>query len=325
MNFIKKIMKKTVLYDLLSVKFGVKRNNRRKKTLIDVNKHMIEKYKDYYGRYPDLENPKKFSEILLWQKMFFYDENATIMTDKLLCKDFLQKIVGGDLQFAEVFASYTDADEINIDELPSEFVLKCNHNTGFVFHVKRSENGKFDIRNLKDKTHKKYSLKAVKKILNELLKVNFYYSFQEWNYKNIKPKVFAEEFLDTSDFEEYKVFVNDGELRFFYIVSNRQTDERNDFFDSNFQPMNVWADVPPSDVPAKLPYNIHKIIEIAKKLSVGFPILRVDLYNANNKIYFGEATFFHMGGYLVYKYPENLDDVLGQNVDISNFIEIALK
>ena len=316
MNFVKKIIGKTVLYDLLAIKWSVLRNKKRQKYLNDITDRQIKNYVSYYKHQPDLENPKKFSEIILWQKLYFHDERATIMTDKLLCKDYFKEMFGDDLQFAKVLGSFDTADKIDFRKLPEEFVLKCNHNTGYIFHVKKMENEKYLITNLKDKTHKKFSIRTTKKILNGLLKINFYYFYFEWNYKDIKPMIFAEQFLGDSDLVEYKMYMNDGKLIAFHITSNRQTDERNDFFDANLKNMDVWADVPPSDVPPALPDNIDKLIEIAKKISVGFPSIRVDLYNHQGKIFFGEATFFHMGGYLEFKHPENLDELLGKDIII---------
>lgn len=317
MNFIKKIIKKNELYDLLAVRRIRKKLEKKRQKILDVEKYEIEKYFEYYGLYPNLENPKKFSEFLLWQKLFFRDERATIMTDKILCKDFFKKRIGEDLNFTKILNIYNNANEIDLKYLPDEFILKCNHNSGYIFHIKRIKNNKWSIKNLKDKTFKKYSIAVMKAVLDQLLKTNYYYSSFEWNYKNIVPRIFAEEFLDTSELQEYKLYMNDGKLLAFHITSNRQTDERNDYFDSDFQPMNVWADVPPSDVLPKPPDSMSRMIEIAQKISTGFPILRVDFYISKGKIFFGEATFFHMGGYLEFKYPENLDEILGKNAVLS--------
>ena len=314
MKFIKKIIKKNELYDLFAVRKINKRNLKNKKTITNIEDYEIKHYFNYYGVYPNLENPKKFSEFLLWQKLYFYDERATTMTDKILCKEYFKNIIGDELHFMKILGIYNSASEIDLKKLPDEFVLKCNHNSGYIFHIAKTKNDKYQIKNLRDKTYKKYSFNTMKKILDELLKINYYYNSFEWNYKDIEPKIFAEQYLDSSELREYKFFVNNGELLMFYTVSNRHIEERDDYFDANLQNMDVWADVPPSDVPPALPKNINQLIKIAKKISKGFPILRVDLYNYQGQIFFGEATFFHMGGYLEFKYPKNLDELLGENV-----------
>lgn len=302
--------------DLISVRKSVRNNKKAQSRKFDLIKSEIEKYRNYYGFEPNLTKPTKLSEVIIWQKLFFYDERATTMTDKLACKSFFKNIIGDDLFFANVLAVFDNLNKLTIKNLPGECVLKCNHNSGYIFHFKKTDDGKYTIRNLRDKEHKKYHFWVMKKILKELLKINYYYYYFEWNYKNIKPIVFAEEYLGDLDLAEYKFYMNNGKMNFFHVVTNRQIDERNDFFNNSFRPMNIWADVPPSDILPELCSNIKKMVEIAQKISTGFPFLRVDLYYYHGKIYFGEATFFHMAGYLQFKDPKNCDELLGTSFEI---------
>ena len=317
-NQIKKLLKRSDFINLCLVKQALRKNKQKEKADFDIAEFELNKYQKYYERTPDIENPKRISELMFLQKLYFYDKRAVDMTDKIKCKTSVRKFTKHKLNFAKTYRTYEDANEINLNDLPDDFVLKCNHNSGYIFYFKKNQKGKYIIINLRDPTHKKYRFKTVKKILNVLLKMNYFYNSYEWNYKDIERKIFAEEYLDNECLKEYKIYCSDGILLAFHIVSNRHISERNDFFDSDLKPLDVWADVPPSDVLPKLSSQLEKMLEIAKDISKGFPFVRIDLYDYKEKIYFGETTFFHQAGYLEFKYPDNLDEILGKNIELSN-------
>jgi len=317
MKLIKKLLKKIDFIKLLHMKISYYKIRKNHSKITNMESYLIKQYYEFYRVYPSLKSPTKYSEILLWQKLYFYDEKATILTDKYLCKEYINKNIDSTVSFPKNYFVFDNAKDMDVKQLPDQCVIKCNHNSGYVFKFERNNN-KLTIVNLRDKTHQKYSFKTMKKILNLLLKINYYYWRQEWNYRDIKPKIIVEEYLNTSNLQEYKFYMNDGNLTYFHVVSNRQTDERNDFFDNNFNSIPVWSDVSPSDVVPELPSNIKNMISFASKLSKGTPALRVDLYNFENQIYFGEATYFHMGGLPYYVSPANFDEMIGEKFKLPN-------
>lgn len=292
------------------------RRYKRNRNEVDIEEYLINDYRSYYGTQPDLQNPKKYSEFLLWQKLNMRDDVAPLLTDKIISKGFVKFLFGEEIHFPRTLKVFKNANEIHFGDLPNECVIKCNHNSGYVFHFKKEVNNNYTIKNLRDKEHRRYSLFYVKKILNKLLKDNYYYNNFEWNYDGIAPRVFIEEYLETNDLRDYKFYMSMGELICFHVVTNRQTDERNTFFDAKLTPLKYWADVPPAETPPVLPKNIHKMIEFAKTLSRDYPAVRIDLYNINERIYFSEVTFFHMGGHLEYKEPSNFDELMGENMTL---------
>lgn len=316
---IKSCLRKKDWAQYLSLCINAKRPQKKSKKIKNLEKHLISDYKQYYGVKPNLDNPKKYSEFLLWQKLNMKNNTAALLTDKIISKSIVTLLFGDEINYPKTLDVYKNAREIKYENLPEECVIKCNHNSGYAFHfIKNSKRG-YTIKNLRDKHHTKYSLFFVKRILNKLLKINYYYKEFEWNYKDIIPRIFVEEYLAVSDLREYKFYMSMGELTCFHVVINRQTDERNNFFDERLNPLDYWADVPPTETPPPLPNNIEKMIDVAKKLSRDYPALRIDLYNIGEKIYFGEATFFHMGGHLVYKSPENFDELMGKKMRLPIF------
>ena len=312
---VKVFLEKFDFVEVLKVKRNIRKNRKIATSKIDIKEKLYHEYYAYYGRAPELNPPKRYSEFLLWQKINFFDEKATLLSDKVKAKEYIKGKFGNEITAAKTLFVFDDARKIDLDKLPSRSIIKCNHNSGYVFLIDKTTS-KTVITNLRDKTHKKFRFKTMVKLLNGLLKVNYFYYSYEWNYKDIKPVVFVEEFLDVGDLKDYKFYMNYDRLVAFHVTSDRQNDERNDFFDNELKPMHVWADVPPSDVVPQLPDNINHMIDIARRISSDFPVLRVDLYTIDGAIYFGEATFFHMAGYLDFREPANFDELMGSKMSI---------
>ncbi len=315
-KMIRSWLKSFEIMHILNAKRHVKINKKLQRKLKDPTKYALKQYENYYKRKPNLTNPTRFSEFMLWQKLFFYKEEATTLTDKVESKKLINEMIGTEITFPKTYAVFDNAEDIIFENLPQKCVIKCNHISGSVFLVEKLSKNKYLIKNLKYDSNKSIKFRTLQKVLNEMLKINHYYYNLEWNYKNIVPKILVEEYLDTKNLRDYKFYMNYDKLIAFHIASNRATDERNDFFDANLQPLDIWADVPPSDKVPSLPDNILQMIEIAKKIAKDYPVLRVDLYNINGKIYFSEATFYHLGGLLRFKSPKNFDELMGENMSI---------
>ena len=226
--------------------------------------------KKYYynrtGRKLNLQRPVTFDEKLWWLKLNYKNPLMTICSDKYLVRDYV-KAQGLESILNELYGIYYSVDDIDISKLPDKFFLKCNHNSGANMKCYKTD----------------FNLLAVKKKLGVFLPVNYFYCTREWNYKNIKSCIIAEKvFLDIgvskedgSHAEEYYRNIYDME---FNPVSIKETREHYDY----------------SKI--RKPDNFDFMIECARKLSKPFPHCRIDLYNINGTVIFGEITFFHGGG-----------------------------
>lgn len=248
----------------------------------------------------NLDNPKTFNEKLQWLKLFDRKEIYTSMVDKYEAKQYVSSIIG-DEYIVPTLGVWNTFDEINFDELPRQFVLKCTHDSGGVVIVKDKE---------------QIDLKKVRKIINESIKNNYYYYSREWPYKNIKPRIIAEEYLKDADglgIKDYKFFTFNEKPKILRILTNGESygDKKySDYFDmeANWLPFKSGHDN--AEVTPSIPKQFDKMRNIAEKLAQGTIHLRVDLYEVNDKIYFGEMTFYHWSGCVPFE-PKEWDYYLG--------------
>ncbi|WP_330407376.1 ATP-grasp fold amidoligase family protein [Enterocloster lavalensis] len=191
-------------------------------------------------------------------------------------------------------------DDINFDSLPDQFVLKCTHDSEGIVLVKD--------KSLMDKA-------AAKEKITAALRQNFYYIGREWPYKNIKPRIIAEPYLiddETGELRDYKFFCFDGEPKALYIASDRSIDDvKFDFFDLDFNHLGIKQKYPNASTQIKKPNTFDEMIELSRKLSKGFAHVRVDLYEVNGKVYFGELTFYHFSGFMPFQ-PDKWDKIFGE-------------
>ena len=191
-------------------------------------------------------------------------------------------------------------------KLPKQFVLKCTHDSGGIVVCK-------------DKT-KLDRKKAIEK-LRIGLKSNFVSITREYPYKSVKPRIIAEEYMEDEtgyELRDYKIFCFDGEPKYLFVASDRQKDGEDtkfDFFDLDWNHLPVTNGHPNAKVSINKPKNFEEMIWVVKKLSKGIPHVRVDLYNCNGKIYFGELTFFHWGGMTPYD-PIEWDYKFGEYIHL---------
>lgn len=180
--------------------------------------------------------------------------------------------------------------------LPNTFVLKCNHDSGSTKIItSKSE--------LTDKDFKK-----LRRFFSRCLKKDFYKAGREYPYKGIKPLIMAEEYMEDcaakgSSIEDYKFFCFDGKVKMMFVATDRATDCKFDFFDTEFNHLDIVNIHPNSEKVIKKPNKFEEMKSIAEKLSKGMKMVRIDLYEINGKIYFGEFTFFHGGGFRLFE-PE---------------------
>ena len=248
----------------------------------------------------DLDNPQTFSEKLQWLKLYYHRPDLVMMADKLAVKDHVASIIGEEYVIP-LLGSWDDPRDIDWDSLPGQFVLKTNH-----------AGGNFGIVICRDK-EKLDKGKAVKR-LRKSLKRNTYIIGREWPYKNIPRKVFAEQYMKEAGAEEltdYKFYCFDGKVKMLFIASGRQKGHITfDYFDENFQHLEFIQTHPMADITPEKPKNFELMKSLAERLSQGLPHVRVDFYDVDGKVYFGEYTFFTHGGWAAF-HPEEYDYKLG--------------
>ena len=188
--------------------------------------------------------------------------------------------------------------DIDFDKLPNQFVLKCTHDSeGLVI--------------VKDKS--KLNVAEAKRKIETALKLNFFYIGREWPYKNVKPRIIAEQYMEDhvdGELRDYKFFCFDGEPKAMFIASDRaKGNTKFDYFDLKFNHLNIRQHYPNAKEVRK-PINFEKMIELSRKLSKGFPHVRVDFYEVEGRIYFGELTFYHFSGFQPF-IPNKWDKIFG--------------
>ena len=177
--------------------------------------------------------------------------------------------------------------------------MKCTHDSEGLVIVKD--------KNLMDK-------EAAKKKLDDALQQNFYYIGREWPYKNVKPRIIAEQYVEDhidGELRDYKFFCFDGEPKAMFIASERGTGKTKfDYYDLNFDHLDITQKYPNAETPRRKPVNFDKMIGLSSKLSKGYPHIRVDFYEVDGKVYFGELTFYHFSGFMPFT-PSKWDKIFG--------------
>ncbi len=252
----------------------------------------------------NLNHPKTYSEKLQWLKLYDRQNKYSDLVDKILVKDFVANIVGEEY-IIPTLAIWDNVDDVDIECLPEQFVLKANNGGGNNGVIICTDKSTFNLEIAKDKLRKAF-------------KSSIYKTHREWPYKNVKPRVFAEKYMVENveaELKDYKFFCFNGEVKALFIASGRNKGchgTRFDYYDSNFNFLNFIQSYPNSDAPAINPPESFELMkDIATKLSKDFRHLRVDLYNINGHIYFGELTFYHYSGLQPF-YPSKWDGILGE-------------
>lgn len=263
------------------------------------------KFRAHMGKKLNLKNPQTFSEKLQWMKLYNRNPEYTKMVDKYEAKDYVEAIIG-DEYIIPTLGVWDNVDDIDFDALPNQFVLKCTHDSGGLVICK--DKSKLDI-------------EKAKATMRKALLADFYFMGREWPYKNVKKRIIAEEYMEdteTGELRDYKFFCFDGEVKALFIASDRQTEGEEvkfDFFDTDFNHLDFRNGHPNATKEIKKPVTFEKMKELAAKLSVGIPQVRVDFYEVDGKIYFGELTFFHHDGMTPFD-PEEWDYKFGEWINL---------
>lgn len=235
----------------------------------------------------DLNNPTTFNEKLQWLKLYNRRPEYTRMVDKYEAKKYAASLVGEE-HIIPTLGVWDRFEDINFETLPNQFVLKTTNG-----------GGNLGVIICKDKAH--LDKEHARCVLNKSLKSNIYKTFREWPYKNVKPRILAEKYVvdESGELRDYKFTCTDGTAHNVMLCMERNSgDTKFYFFDRgwNLLRINKRGKDAPEGFTVPKPQNVEQMFDIAAKLSQGLPYARVDLYNVNGTIYFGEITFYPQSG-----------------------------
>lgn len=253
------------------------------------------------GRICNFSNPKRWTEKLQLYKIKYRNPIMSNCVDKYEVRRFVERR-GCGRNLVKLYGLWSNPNKIDFDKLPNQFVLKTTNGGGGL-----------DVVLVRDKTslNQKETIDFLASKMNK--GVN---SGREWAYTGIKKsRIICEELLVNSENQEagiddFKILCFSGEPKFIWVDNGRFTEHRRNFFNTDWQRVNVTSDTPQFDTEYPKPRNFDEMMEVARKLSEGFPFVRVDLYNIDGKIYFGELTFYPWAGYIQFT-PDSFDFELG--------------
>lgn len=270
--------------------------------------HIRLMYRARIGKKLDLDDPKTYNEKLQWLKLYDRKPEYTKMVDKYAVREYVADKIGEEY-LVPLLGKWDDPEDIDLDALPEQFVLKCNHDSGSVI-ICRSKSD-FDFGKAKSK-------------LKRCLQHGTYIYGREWPYKNVKPCIIAEQYLEDADQQDglmdYKFFCFDGKPRFLYVSKGLE-----DHSTASISFLNLdWSFAPFQrseykgfEILPKKPVQYEKMLEIATALSSGTSFLRVDLYEIKGKAYFSELTFTPCCGMMCFV-PMEWDEKIGELLVLPN-------
>ncbi len=269
-------------------------------------------YRGYMGKELSLDPPVLFSEKLQWLKLHNRNPLYTTMVDKVAAKDYVAEKIGAEY-IIPTLGVWDSFDEIDFDKLPDKFVLKCTHDSGGL--VICTDKSKLDM-------------KAARKKITDSLRTDFFLVGREWPYKDVPRRIICEKYLEDNANNEmngglvdYKFYCFNGFVHSAMVCVDRHiNDTKFYFFSKEWELMriNPRGAAAPEGFTVPKPKTIDKMFELASILSSGFPFLRVDFYEVNGKIYFGELTFFPASGFNANLLPET-QEYFGSLIDLSPF------
>lgn len=260
-------------------------------------------YRIKTGKGLNLKNPKTFCDKLNWLKLHDIHPEYTRLVDKLAVREYLKETLGEDICIP-LLGAWAHYDEIDFDALPDQFVLKCNHDSGSVKVI--TDKSAMDHARLRD-------------FYESRLKQNPYTLGREYPYRDVPPRIYAEQYMipeGDSDINDYKFFCFDGKPEILFVATERSIDCKFDFFDMDFNHLDIVNIHPQSGNPIEKPQTFDRMKELAAKLSAGMKFVRIDLYEINGKLYFSEFTMYHAGGFWPMN-PEEWEYKLGDLIRLN--------
>jgi hypothetical protein len=281
----------------------------KKNCFVFKNRRRFKKFRKRHGYPLNIWNPRTFNEKIQWIKFFGGLERYSSFVDKFDVRRFVEERCGKEL-LVPLIGVYEKADHIDHRSLPNSCVIKATHGSGWNIMVR-------------DKT--KLDWDSTKGQLNEWIGLNYFEETGEPNYKPLRGRIIIEEYLEdpSGDLKDYKFFCSKGEPRYIQVDSERFADHKRDFYSIDWERMPMREGYMNLPRPLARPARIGDMIAVCKKLSEGFPFVRVDLYLVNDRIYFGELTFTDGNGANMFS-PAEYDLLFGDLIDLDDYGKLDL-
>ena len=261
------------------------------------------------GRILNLKNPVTFEDKQNWLKLNDQHPEYRDLADKLKVRNHIKETIGEGYSFP-LLGSWERFEDIDFALLPNQFVIKCNHDSGSTRVIK-------DKSLLTKKDHQELEKHFVKRLKND-----FFFAGREYPYKGIHPCIMAEQYMtdekqEKTGLDDYKFYCFNGIPKIVLIVTDRATDIHYDFFDMDFNRLDLHYGTPSAEGRITRPAFFDEMKEIAAKLSAGIRFVRLDMFAVGGRPYFGEYTFFDGGGFQ-YLNPEEWEYRLGSWIDLDS-------
>jgi len=254
-----------------------------KRILYYLPRKIVTKIRFFYAtkKRLNLKNPKDFNEKIMYMMLNEFDEKEKNCADKYLVRRYVEE-KGLKETLTKLYGKYDNANEIDFENLPDEYVLKTNHGCGCtIIKTKETEINRID---------------TLRK-LNKSLKENYAKETLEYHYEKIKPCILCEEYLKENNKispTDYKIYCFNGKAKYILVCADRESKVKKVYYNLDWTRLHCTKTE--QEGKFEKPKNYEKMISIAEKLSEDFKFVRVDLYNIDGKIYFGELTFTPRGG-----------------------------
>lgn len=303
-QIIQKICPEFYLY-LQEKKCEYKYNARKKADPKDYPKLLENRYFEITGMHMDINHPKTYSQKIQWLKLYDPNPDRSRLADKVAVREWIKETIG-DEYLIPIYGVYNSFDEIDFDKLPNQFVIKTNHSSGWNIVVK-------------DKT--KFNKKAAKKKIDKWMGLNYaFWTEYEPHYSKIKPQIIVEKYMEdvSGNLIDYKFLCFDGRAEFVWVDFDRFNNHKRNVYNMNWE-LQPWSQftygnyLPEGGVP--IPDGFDEMKRIADILCKGFIHVRVDLYNIDGKIYFGEMTFTNGSGF-EQLHPAEYETIVGNYIKL---------
>lgn len=307
---IKKILPKSMIKAIRKNKRDAEIRRERKLSEAEYERYLTKWYHKKTGETLNLKNPVTYTEKQQWLKLYDQSPLKTKLADKYLVRQYISEKCGGGEILIPVISidgkdCWTDAFEIDFEKLPERFVMKCNHGSGYNIIVKDKS-----VLTQKD-------ILGIKKQLNVWLKENFaYVNGLELQYRDIKPLIYIEQYMAINDdLPDYKFMCFSGKVKYCWVDKGRYTHHRRTVYNLDYLPMPFQLHTYERLLQDERPDNFDEMIKIAEKLCENWKYVRVDLYNVEGKIYFGEMTFSSGAGTEMV-FPKEYNEFIGEEIKL---------
>lgn len=258
-------------------------------------------YRAWTGKKLHLDPPVTFNEKIQWLKLNDRKDIYPELVDKYQVRQHMAQRIG-EAFLVPLLGVWDSAEDVDFDKLPKQFVLKPTHASGNVLICRDKDS---------------FDQEAARQQMRAWLKREYYWGNREWPYKNIKPRIIAEEMID-DQIVDYKFYCFNGEPKLLYLSQGLEDHATAaiSFFDLELKRLPFGrSDYRPFSVDVEKPVNFDEMLRIAKELAKDFKFMRVDLYSVGGKTYFSELTFHPCAGYMPFD-PEEYDKILGDMMDL---------